>query len=92
MTKFGLFVVLVESLGIPFYYHLKIYWGIVWCILWIVGIIYYETKAKKDFERDHHEFMHNMHKLNLLLLRELRNVADNTNKPNLQPEKENLQQ
>lgn len=49
MTKFGLFVVLVEFLGIPFYYHLKIYWGIVWCILWIVGIIYYETKAKKRF-------------------------------------------
>lgn len=88
MTKFGLFVVLVESLGIPFYYHLKIYWGIVWCILWIVGIIYYETKAKKDFERRHNEFMHDMHQLNLLLLRELHRAADDANKPNLQHEKE----
>lgn len=91
MTKFGLFVVLVEFLGIPFYYHLKIYWGIVWCILWIVGIIYYETKAKKDFERRHREFVSDMYKLDMLLLRELCRATNDADTPNIQHQKENLQ-
>lgn len=47
MSLFGIIVVLIEFLGIGYYYHIKCYWGIAWCVFWIIGIIYYETKYLK---------------------------------------------
>ena len=50
MSKMGIFVVLVEFLGIGLYYQNENYLGIGWCIFWIIGIIYYETKYLKRLD------------------------------------------
>ena len=56
MSKFGIFTVLVEILGIWLYYKQKIYLGIVWCLFWITGIIYYETVYQKRARKLHNQF------------------------------------
>ena len=42
MTKFGLFVILVEIAGLAFYAKEKMLGGVFWCLFWIWGVIYYE--------------------------------------------------
>ena len=49
MTKLGLFAVLVEIYGIWFYYDSQIYLGIIWCLFWALGIIYYEKFYYKHY-------------------------------------------
>lgn len=49
MTKFGLFVILVEFVGFIFYAEEKIYLGCAWCLLWIVGIYCYEKISYKRY-------------------------------------------
>ena len=50
-----------------------------------------KLKLKKDFERRHREFVSDMYKLDMLLLRELCRATNDTDTPNIQHQKENLQ-
>ena len=81
MTKLGLFVVLVEICGIWLYYDLQIYSGIIWCLFWALGIIYYENFYYK-------RYLQRVRLRNALIWRSIirtikRENTDNSNRENI---------